>query len=373
MTCSTSSSSRWLAVLASLALAGGAGAAAPAGAPARSGLATRVALFPIANLSGGAAPVDEVATHLEAALRARGVALLAGDAVDAFLARHRIRYTGGLDLAAARAARDDLGVDAVLVPSLTLFRALGVPAFGMAARLVSAGEPGILWMDRWARTGDDAPGLFGTGVVGTVPGLRDAVVAELADGLVARLRGAGPRLGTCAAGVRYEPLHVYAAAPPRREGRLRVAVVPFVDETRRGDAGELMALDFVRELARHRELDVLEPGLVRAELLEHRVVMEGGVSHETARIALATMEVDVVVAGYVRLQEELPVPRLELTVLALDTFDNRVLWRSSSHARGDDGVILFDVGRVTTTSELSCRLVRATVDRMVAAWRRAAR
>ncbi len=370
MTSSTSCSSSRLGLLAALLLgaapAAGAGPEQPA---ARTGLATRIALFPVTNLSGGAAPVREIHAALEAALRARGLTLLSGDAVDEFLARHRIRYTGGLDRETARVARDDLGVDAVLVPTVSLHGAEGVPRFGMVARLVSTGEPRILWMDRWARTGDDAPGLFGLGNVGSPQALRGAVLARLADGLRARLQGAGPAFGTCAGGSGYAARHAYSTPPASREGRLPVAVVPFVDQTRRGDAGELAALDFVRELARHPELEVVEPGVVRAELIRNRVVMEGGVSHETARIALATLDVAVVLAGYVRLQEEVPVPRLELTLLALDTGENRLLWRSSSHARGDDGVFFFDAGRVHTTSELSCRIARSAVDQMAKAWK----
>jgi len=371
MTSSTSSSSSRLGLLAALLLGAAlpAAGAAPEPPAGRAGLATRIALFPVTNLSGGAAPVREIHAALEAALRARGLSLLGGDAVDEFLARHRIRYTGGLDRAAARAARDDLGVDAVLVPTVSLYGAEGVPRFGLMARLVSSGEPRILWMDRWARTGDDAPGLFGLGAVGSPRELRDAVLARLADALVARLQGKGPAFGTCKGGSGYAPRHVFSALPARRPGRLPVAVVPFVDETRRGDAGELAALDFVRELSRHQELEVVEPGVVRAELIRNRVVMEGGVSHETARIALATLEVAAVLAGYVRVQEEVPVPRLELTLLVLDTSENRLLWRSSSHARGDDRVFFFDAGRVSTTSELSCRLTRSAVDRMADAWK----
>jgi hypothetical protein len=97
-------------------------------------------------------------------------------------------------------------------------------------------------------------------------------------------------------------------------------------------------------------------------------VLEGGDSHETARIALGALEADVVVAGYVRTYDEVPVPRLEFTVLALATWDNRVLWESTSHNRGDDRVVFFDWGRVSTTPGLACRMVRPVAEGMVAAW-----
>jgi hypothetical protein len=390
MTSSTSSSgSAALLLAAALAGAFGAGAqepgearpaeappataaAPPASAPfepARRGLATRIALLPLLNLSGQSVPLRELQAGLEAELRARGLTVASGGAVDELLARHRLRYTGGVDAVMARAAREELGADALVVTAAILHNLEGSHGFGMVMRLVSAQDaPAILWMDETARTVDDSPGLFDLGIVGGTGELMARATSRLANSLVAALAGTGPAIGTCPSGGRFAPRVRYRGAPTAPAAALAVAVMPFVNETPRLDAGEVVALEFVRELARREGVRVLEPGVVRAELLRSRVVMEGGVSHETARIALGALEADVVVAGYVRTDEEFPVPRLEFTVLALDTRTNRVLWESTSYNRGDEGFPFFDLWRVSTTPGLACRMVRPVVDGMVAAW-----
>jgi hypothetical protein len=387
MTSSTSCSGRRAALALAAALSGcaarGAGAPAPSAAPdaqaaaapapdegARRELATRIVLLPVVNLSGQPAPLRELQASLEAELRAGGLAVASGGAVDELLARHRLRYTGGVDSIMARAAREELGADALLVTAVTLHNREGAQGFGMSMRLVSSQDsPSILWMEETARTVDDAPGLFDLGIVSGIPELMRRDVSRLVGSLIASLARSRPAFGTCASGGRYAPRVRYQRAPSRRSGALAVAVLPFVNETPRLDAGEIVALELVRELARHPGIRVYEPGVIRAELLRNRVVMEGGVSHETARIALGALEADVVVAGYVRTDEEYPVPRLEFTVLALDTRTNAVLWESTSYNRGDEGVLFFDVGRVSTTLGLACRMARPLAEGMAAAWR----
>ncbi len=327
---------------------------------------SRLALFPFVNLSGTAVPGKEIQASLERTLRAQGLDVVAGRVLEGFLARHRIRWVGGLDREAARAARAELGVDGVLLTSLELYNTLGAPRHAMTMRLVSVADtPAILWMDGTARAGDDSPGLFGVGLVGSMKELEDRALSRLTGSLLSFLRGKGPRIGTCPGGARWAPRIRYRSPRLERPEKLSVAVLPFVNQTSRSGAGEVIALSFVRQLASAKGIDVLEPGIVRSELLRHRVILEGGVSHEAARVAAGSMDVDLVLSGYVRTYEDLPVPKVELTVIALDTRTNATTWYSTSYNRGDDGVFFFDAGRVATSSALSCRMVRTVVDEMM--------
>jgi hypothetical protein len=97
------------------------------------------------------------------------------------------------------------------------------------------------------------------------------------------------------------------------------------------------------------------------------VILEGGVSHESARIALGSMEVDVVISGVVRTFDD-GIPKVEFTAIALDTWTNRTVWLSNSLSRGDDGVLFFDARKVWTANDLGCRMVRDVADEMVGAW-----
>lgn len=366
MTSSPSCSARGRALVLVVAASALAGCAAARGAaPGRERM--RMALFPIENASGVSVATRELGVRLELALRARGLDVASGDIVESFLARHRIRYTAGVDGDTARAAREELGVDGVLVASVDLYRGRGAPLFGINVRLVSVeAGPTILWMDGTERAGDDSTGLFGLGAVGSAGELEDQALSRLALSLSRFLRGAGPAVTRCAADSRFEP-RVHYRTPlshPRRP--VSVAVLPFVNQSGQSNAGEVVALAFVRELAAVGWVEVRDPGVVRSQLLRHRVVLEGGVSHEAARVSLGSMNVDVVVSGRVLAFDGSP--RVEFTAVALDTWTNRVVWQSSSFNRGSDGVWFFDAGQIRTANELACRMVREVGEEMASAW-----
>lgn len=364
MTSSTSSSARRATPRLLLAVALlAAGCRHPGLPPPPAGV--RIALFPMANLAGTAAPVREIQGALEGSLRARGLDLVPRDRLEQFLARHRVRWTSGIDSDVGRAAKEELGVDYVLVSSLDLYASIGVPRLAMAMRLVTASEdPEIRWIDADARAGDDHPGLFGLGLVSSVKVLEERAIAALTGSLVASLGGRPLPAGGCAPAS--GPRILFRSRQPLRVERPRVAILPFRDETPRSDAGEIVSFQLLRWLVRAPGIRVVEPGVVRGTLLRSRIVMEGGVNHEAARVAFGALGADAVISGTVHIFEELPVPRVELSALALATWDNRVVWNSTSHGRGDDGVFFFDAGRVTTTDALACSLVRGLAAELAA-------
>ena len=71
-------------------------------------LSGKVAVLPLSNLVGGPAPLKEVRALLEQALRDRGVTLVPGREVEEFLARHRLRWTGGIDAESVKAAAAEM-------------------------------------------------------------------------------------------------------------------------------------------------------------------------------------------------------------------------------------------------------------------------
>jgi len=73
-----------------------------------------------------------------------------------------------------------------------------------------------------------------------------------------------------------------------------------VNRTGSPNAGDVVASAFVRALVADGRVDVRDPGIVRGALLQNRIILEGGVSHESARVSLGSMDVDVVVSGNVR-------------------------------------------------------------------------
>jgi len=361
MTSSTSSSSRRAAVaLLASALAGcaGAGAAGPMLEP--TGPSARVLVLPPENLTGGSLPARELMEPIERALATRGVDVITGAQLEEWLARYRIRYTGGVDAVAAQAAREELGADGLLVTSIQVYD--DAPRLALSMRLVASGpEPRIVWAESWGRTGADSPGLLGLGFVGSLEELRAEALGSLFASLGDRLEGRGPVARPCPGGAWFDPRIAYENPPDRREST-SVAVLPFVNYTRRRGAGELLALEFTGQVAAVPGVEAVEPGVVRDALLKRRIVMEDGVSLDQARTLTNALQADLVVAGYVfDFDDGGYVPVANFTVLVLDRKTNRIVWESTSWNKGTDSETVFGLNRVTTGHQLACRMARNAV------------
>jgi hypothetical protein len=367
MTSSTSCSSRsaLLAIGLSAAMAlSCASRAQPVRGPA--GELMRVAVLPPDNMSGGTAPLRELRAAVELALARRGIEVVSGEIVERYLAHYRLRYTGGLDPTAAKAAGEEMGVDGVLITSVEQYAGGGAPRLALTLRLVAANEQAtLLWIDGISRAGDESPGLLGLGIIGDMPSLERTVLPRLADSLGRFLEGRGPAAPPCPDGARYRPKVPYRSQLLDPKRTYSVAVVPFRNLTPRRGAGDVVALTFARQMAAVPNFKVLEPGVVRDVLLRQRIVMEGGVSLDQVRSLLGALGADLVVTGDVMEFSAFGVPSLYFTASILEGHTGRIAWQSTSYNHGDDGVFFFDAGMVSTSSTLACRMVRSAVDGML--------
>ena len=108
----------------------------------------RIAVFPVENLSGTPAPSKEIRQIVIEKFRANRFDVLDDGTLELFMAKHRIRYTGGIDREIAKAFKQEVGTDGVLMTTLELYDDTHPPKISLIARLVSTGEnPSILWMD----------------------------------------------------------------------------------------------------------------------------------------------------------------------------------------------------------------------------------
>jgi negative regulator of sigma E activity len=113
---------------------------------------------------------------------------------------------------------------------------------------------------------------------------------------------------------------------------------------------------------------VVEPGVVRDELLRRRIVMEDGVSLDQARVVSVTLDADLVLAGYVYdLEDGAGAPVSNFSAMVIDRKTGRMVWQSTSHDKGNDSETLFGLRRVTTAPLLTCRMAREVIDGMTGA------
>jgi TolB-like protein len=342
-------------------------AASAASAPASAGggpktIGPPLALFPIQNLTGGAAPTRELTAELRERLVKHGLLLVPDEAVRRPLAARRIRYTGGLDREGAAALRDEAGVAGVIIPSLETLGTSAPFRVALTVRLLSTEpEPAIRWLHTFPRSGVDAPGPFSMNVYPAVEPLRDSVFDEVAAALAAALGEGRPRPSCPEIGPR-KPDRTYRSPLVADPSRKTLAVLPFLNDARRRDAGEVVAEELLTALVASGAIHVVEPGVVRSEMLAYRFGANGGISLDDARSILDLLHADLILSGTVRRFEEAGgpggVPRVEFSTWVLDRETGRLVWSSTASGAGDDGVWLFGAGRVMTASGLACGLAK---------------
>src|SRR5208337_892598 len=193
-----------------------------------------VAVFPIENLSGTPAPLKDIRDSFISRLKSRGIAVLDDTSLQKFMARHRIRYIGGIDPEMSQALQKETGVGAALFLTMELYEEVPPPRIAFIARLVSTADKQIvLWGDSIGMAGDQSPGLLGLGLVDDPKVITARALNYLVTSLDAYRAGKGRRSP--------EREKTYTALASYRSpliGRnLRECDVSFAQRTSAGDEG----------------------------------------------------------------------------------------------------------------------------------------
>ncbi len=336
-----------------------------------------VAVLPLENLSGSAAPVTAIRGALIGRLKARGVRVLDGEALEAFMARHRVRYSGGVSRALGGALRNEIGVGGVLVGSIDLYSETNSPRMALTLRLVSTGpRPVIRWMDSVSMAGDDAPGLLGLGLVRDPGRLLGIATGKIVGSLEKYLAGAP--YGEAGAGSRiamsgrFRPREFFRS-PVRSvdpEKTLTVTVLPIFEDSTRRHAGEIVRLQLLRSLVGRKNLSVIDPGEIRAVFLSSRTILQGGVSIPQGDLLLELVDADLFLYGSVKEYQDgtaISAPLVNYSCQVLDPRGKTVIWSSISYNRGSDGVYIFDFGKVNTAPAMLAAMAGKMADEIFGA------
>jgi TolB-like protein len=346
-----------------------------------------IAVLPLENLSGGMAPLEAIRGLLLSKLRENGIQLLDDEDLEEFMERHRIRNTGGLNAAASRAIQEETGVGAYLVTSLEAHRDTEPELVSLISRLVQSGEASrIVWMDSVSLSAGSHPGLLGLSAIEDPDILLDRAMQCLADSLGRSLREAGEpnpaepantyygcnaraevvALSSERRGrARHRPRIIFRSPAIRADRRYSVAVIPFLNLSHRSHAGKIAALLFVKHLIRSAQFTVVDPGLLREQLLKYRVIMAAGPSLANAEIISSdiSLGVDLVFSGTVfDYQDAVGIPKVEFSLKIIEGRSRQLVWSSRSHNDGEEGVVFFDVGRVYTAHQLASDMAWGTFE-----------
>jgi TolB-like protein len=325
-------------------------------------VAPRVAVLPFVNLTTvDSAPLEEMRQTLQGLLRGQGLDLLAEEELRAFMKRHWMRSTNGLNSETGPAFLAESGVTGVLITQLTNYKVGSSPRFALNTRLVTASEvPLVVWAKSVILDGDAKRGLLDLALIHDIKQLSDTGLAQVAAALnhfFAEQPGSGkPHLA---------PRNYYRS-PILEQGRpFTVAILPFVNQSRDRFAADLLSLNFLNHLSGAPEFHVLDPGLIEENYLTYRMVLPRGASQDTAKILFSRLDVDLLLSGLVLEYETGGVPRVRFTCQLIHRRDEEIVWTSSSSNDGNEGELLFQQGKIKTANELASRMTRATVRHML--------
>jgi TolB-like protein len=322
-----------------------------------------IAVLPFENLSGTNAPLKDIRELFINKLRARGFSILEEETLENFMAKHRVRYTGGIGKPLAQAFKNDTGTGGVLITSLELYSDVNPPKIALTSRLVSSGDaPVILWIDGFGLAGDDSPGILELGLIEDPKALVGKGVGRLVASLGQYFdkKPDGGHIQSMKG--KFRPKVSYRSNVFDPSLKYTVAVVPFLNFSGRKNAGEILELEFIRNLKTFEQFDVIEPGMVRQQLLTMRMIIPEGISLANADALFAVLNVDLILAAnvieYQDYQGVFGKPKVDFFVQLIEKKSRSVVWSSVSHNEGDDGVFFFDLGRVNTAHAMASQMTR---------------
>jgi len=323
-----------------------------------------VALLPVDNLSGKKIPAGEIAEKYRQRLEQQGLRFLSRERLEAFMYRHRMRYTGGLSASLAQALREEEQVDAVIVTSVASYADNGVPQLALSSRLVLCQElPRIAWIDALGVTGDDAPGLLALGRVSEVDVLLDRTLDRLVVSLSSYLQNGQLQAGQDIDNL--PPQDYYRSNDTLTTKPYKIAIVPFLNRYARRNAGFIVPLQLACALHRQDNLEVFEPGLIREQLLNYRLIMRAGPSLAISDVlsSATTLDADLVLSGYIfDYQDAVGSPKIDFSTRLFAGKQRQITWWSRSYGTGIDGVFFYDFGRIRSAQVMLARMTAAISD-----------
>jgi TolB-like protein len=303
-------------------------------------LRPKIALFPLENFSEDSKALAYVMPLLREKLRKKGISVIDEDSLDRFLLKGRVRATGYISNDLAKKAGEELNIKAIFVGSINTFEGGKNPQVGFSARLVSSSDGSIIWADHAAATGEDYEGLLGLGRIDTIEDLTDKVMDKLLDS--------------------------FSMTPPFKEKELTytIAVMPFRNKSNIKDAGMIATYLFITELFKSERFEPIEFGEVRRLVVTIRVRSKGELDYIKTEAISETSGVDGILVGTVEHYSEetgTAPPKTLISARLLDARNERILWYDGYTYRGDDGISVFDWGRIRSAENVACKVVRKLV------------
>ncbi len=152
---------------------------------------------------------------------------------------------------------------------------------------------------------------------------------------------------------------------PVAEMRIRkVAVLPFSNISGKRGAAAVIESAYVTALFKSASFIVEEPGNVRRFLIGEQVKTTGEMEVERLLILGKRLRVDAVIIGTVEEFDDgrARTPTVSISARMVESGTGRLLWTSQHKRRGDDYIIIFEIGKVRNTTKLAHKVVGEMVE-----------
>jgi TolB-like protein len=311
--------------------------------PSGTDLGPKIALFPFENFSVDANALNDIMPLVKSELESKGFAVLGEKELKKFLLKERIRSTGYVSQEMAGKLGKDLNVEAILVGSVNTFYHGENPRLGLSARLIRSSDGAILWANHVAATGEDFTGILGLGTIRSIDKLTHKMVNKLLESI--------------------------SIAPPykEKESTYSIAVMPFKNESKIRGAGMIATYMFISELSGSRIFEPLSYGNVRNLVVALRVRSKGELDFKNIGSIAESSGVDGILVGtverYTEGQGAMP-PEASISARLIEARTGRILWYNGYQCRGDDGISIFDWGRLRSAENVADEAVSKLVKEM---------
>jgi TolB-like protein len=310
----------------------------------KTGQNVKIALLPFDNFSVHHEALFDVMPVVTSRLEEEGFEVVDYNDMLTFLCKERVRATGYVSKDLALGIGEEFKLQYILVGSIVSFKTGKNPQFGLTARLVDSSNGSILWADYASATGEDFTKILGLGKIKSIQPLILKVVDSLFDS--------------------------FTTNPPYKdiESTYKVAVMPLQNKSESRNSGMIAMNLFLVELFQNKRLIPVEYGNVRQALVENTVMYRGELDYKNIKNLSQQLGVDIILVGtverYFEGRDVTSPPDVTITARLLDVRNNRIFWFESARMNGDDGIIVFDWGKIWSVDGVAHKVVSNLIDDM---------
>jgi TolB-like protein len=163
---------------------------------------------------------------------------------------------------------------------------------------------------------------------------------------------------------------VYSTLTQEKEGVniKRVGVLPFINESGRRGAGEIVANTFITMIFKSGIFSVEEKGNIERFLLNEKVKNINAMDTEQLKKLGERLRVDALFIGVVEefsgsdKSDRSIIPVVGIRVRLIDVKTGRILWMVRHKRNGDDYISVFSFGKIRSVSTLTKKVISEVIE-----------